>query len=187
MTKPADTPLLTVEGLTKRFGTRSACRDIDFSLWPGEVLGVVGESGSGKTTLLGCIAGHVTPTAGQVTECGSAFAFRALFLGQEDPAVGRRLITRWHDDLTIRRNALQRKSESPKVSPAAKALLTRRLRHVAADLDFVGELSSAYEDWAASSKATSSRSGKRRSAPPRADVQPDASRPFRRSTSPRAG
>src|SRR5438552_39380 len=85
------------------------------------------------------------------------------------------------------RIALQRKSASPRVSPAAKALLTRRLRHVAADLDFVGELSSAYEGWAASSKATSSRSGKRRSAPPRADVQPDASRPFRRSTSPRTG
>src|SRR5437899_4488561 len=30
-----------------------------------------------------------TPTAGPVAECGTAFAFRALFLGQEDPAVGR--------------------------------------------------------------------------------------------------
>ncbi|HWA46328.1 MAG TPA: phosphonate C-P lyase system protein PhnK [Hypericibacter adhaerens] len=66
MAPSAEQPLLTVEGLTKRFGARTACRDIGFSLWPGEVLGVVGESGSGKTTLLGCIAGHVTPTEGQV-------------------------------------------------------------------------------------------------------------------------
>ena len=128
-----------------------------------------------------------TPTAGPVTECGGAFAFRALFLGQEDPAVGRRLITRWHDDLTIRRNAIQRKSESPRVSPAARTLLTRRLRHIAADLDFVGELSSAYEDWAATSKTTSPRSPSRRGAPTRSDVQPDASRPLRRSPSPRTG
>jgi putative phosphonate transport system ATP-binding protein len=66
MTKAGDAPLLIVEGLAKRFGTRAACRDIDFSLWPGEVLGVVGESGSGKTTLLGCIAGHVTPSEGRI-------------------------------------------------------------------------------------------------------------------------
>ena len=128
-----------------------------------------------------------TPTAGPVTECGGAFAFRALFLGQEDPAVGRRLITRWHDDLTIRRNAIQRKSESLRMSPAARTLLTRRLRHIAADLDFVGELSSAYEDWAATSKTTSPRSPSRRGAPTRSDVQPDASRPLRRSPSPRTG
>ena len=127
-----------------------------------------------------------TPTvAGPVTECGSAFAFRALFLGQEDPAVGRKLITRWHDDLTVRRNALERKSESPKVSPPAKALLTRRLRHIAADLDFVGELSSAYEDLAAGSKTTSSRSPGRGGTPLRAGAQRDASR--RRSRSPRTG
>jgi len=59
-------PLLEVRGLAKRFGARSACRDIAFELWPGEVLGIVGESGSGKTTLLNCIAGHLAPSAGQI-------------------------------------------------------------------------------------------------------------------------
>jgi putative phosphonate transport system ATP-binding protein len=59
-------PLLEVRGFAKRFGARSACRDIAFELWPGEVLGIVGESGSGKTTLLNCIAGHLAPSAGEI-------------------------------------------------------------------------------------------------------------------------
>jgi len=47
-----DHALLTVRGLTKRYGDRVGCLDVGFDLWPGEVLGVVGESGSGKTTVL---------------------------------------------------------------------------------------------------------------------------------------
>ena len=66
-------PLLSARGLAKRFGGRIACRDIDFDLWPGEVLGVVGESGSGKTTLLNCLAGRMTPEAGAITYDSAAY------------------------------------------------------------------------------------------------------------------
>jgi putative phosphonate transport system ATP-binding protein len=59
-------PLLSVRGLTKRYGQRIGCLDIGFDLWAGEVLGVVGESGSGKTTLLHCLSGRLEPTAGSV-------------------------------------------------------------------------------------------------------------------------
>jgi putative phosphonate transport system ATP-binding protein len=51
-----DDPLLSVHGVGKRYGTRWACRDISFDLWPGEVLAIVGESGSGKSTLLNLLA-----------------------------------------------------------------------------------------------------------------------------------
>ena len=66
-------PILSSRGLTKRFGDRIACRDVDFDLWPGEVLGVVGESGSGKTTLLNCLAGRLTPEAGSITYDSAAY------------------------------------------------------------------------------------------------------------------
>ena len=66
-------PLLSARGLSKRFGTRIACRDVEFDLWPGEVLGVVGESGSGKTTLLNCLAGRLAPETGSVTYDSAAY------------------------------------------------------------------------------------------------------------------
>jgi putative phosphonate transport system ATP-binding protein len=60
------TPLLSVEGITKYYGTRAACLDATFEVWPGEVFAIVGESGSGKTTLLKCISGHLDPGFGRV-------------------------------------------------------------------------------------------------------------------------
>ncbi|MEX6508046.1 phosphonate C-P lyase system protein PhnK [Jiella sp. M17.18] len=65
------TPLLTVRGLTKRYGARIGCEAVSFDVYPGEVLAVVGESGSGKTTLLNCISARLDATSGSV-----AYTFR---------------------------------------------------------------------------------------------------------------
>lgn len=62
----ADRPLLSVQGLSKNYGSRIGCADVSFDLFPGEVLGIVGESGSGKSTLLSCLAGHLAPDTGRV-------------------------------------------------------------------------------------------------------------------------
>lgn len=59
-------PLLSARGLGKRFGSRWACREVSFDLWPAEVLAVVGESGSGKSTLLSLLAARLDPEEGSV-------------------------------------------------------------------------------------------------------------------------
>ena len=63
---PDDLPLLAARALTKHYGPRLGCVDVDFDLYEGEVLAVVGESGSGKSTLLSLLATELAPTAGSV-------------------------------------------------------------------------------------------------------------------------
>jgi len=63
----ADQPLLVAEGLAKNYGRLAACRDVGFTLYPGEVLAIVGESGSGKSTLLQLLSAQLAPSAGRVS------------------------------------------------------------------------------------------------------------------------
>ena len=62
--------LLSVRGAGKQFmqgnRLRWACRDVNFELYPGEVLAVVGESGSGKSTLLRLLASRLPCDEGSV-------------------------------------------------------------------------------------------------------------------------
>lgn len=59
-------PLLKIGKLTKNYGKLKACKNINFDLYPGQVLGIVGESGAGKSTLLNCIGGSLEIDAGEV-------------------------------------------------------------------------------------------------------------------------
>src|SRR3546814_13038817 len=56
--------LITVNGLSKRFGVFPALKGIDLDVRDGEFLALLGTSGSGKTTLLRIIAGREFPHAG---------------------------------------------------------------------------------------------------------------------------
>lgn len=89
-----DPPLLSVRGLSKYFGAHPGCLDVDFDLWPGEVLGIVGESGSGKTTLLRCLAGQLEPTSGAVRYRSEQFGGLDLFACPE-PMLRRLHRTEW--------------------------------------------------------------------------------------------
>jgi ABC-2 type transport system ATP-binding protein len=64
------TPVLTVEGLRRRYGDSLAVDGLDFSIMPGEILGLVGPNGAGKTTTLRSIAGILPIQEGRVTVMG---------------------------------------------------------------------------------------------------------------------
>jgi ABC-type multidrug transport system ATPase subunit len=65
--------VLTVRGLTRRFGPLAVLDDINLSLPAGRILVVTGPNGSGKTTLLRCILGADRPDAGEVLLEGHTF------------------------------------------------------------------------------------------------------------------
>ena len=64
--------LLAVSGMTVRYGTVVAVRDVHFTVAEGEIVSIVGPNGAGKTSLLSAIAGIVRLASGAVAFSGSA-------------------------------------------------------------------------------------------------------------------
>jgi ATP-binding cassette subfamily F protein uup len=75
------TLLLSVQGLTKRFGPRPLFTDLTLDLRAGERLGLIGPNGSGKSTLLKLLAGRDEPDAGTRSLRRGA---RVGYLAQDD-------------------------------------------------------------------------------------------------------
>lgn len=63
-------PLVSVAGVSKRFGGVIAIKRTDINLYPGEVHALLGENGAGKSTLVNILAGIVQPDAGTLTVNG---------------------------------------------------------------------------------------------------------------------
>lgn len=58
--------ILEARGISKSFGGVRAVRDVDFSVAPGEIVGLVGPNGSGKSTLLGCLSRDIQSDSGSI-------------------------------------------------------------------------------------------------------------------------
>jgi branched-chain amino acid transport system ATP-binding protein len=58
--------MLTVEGLTKRFGGFTAVSNVSFGVEPGEILGLIGPNGSGKSTIFNVLSGTLAPSSGSI-------------------------------------------------------------------------------------------------------------------------
>lgn len=56
---------IRVEGLSRRFGTFEAVKDLTFHVQPGEIFGLVGPDGAGKTTTLRMLASILDPSSGE--------------------------------------------------------------------------------------------------------------------------
>jgi fructose transport system ATP-binding protein len=73
----ATRPILTAQGLVKRYGRVTALDHADFDLMPGEILAVIGDNGAGKSTLIKALAGAVTPDQGEIRLDGRVVHFRS--------------------------------------------------------------------------------------------------------------
>ena len=62
--------MIEVQGLTKRYGAKTAVDGLTFGIEPGKVTGFLGPNGAGKTTTMRCILGLDYPDAGTVTVDG---------------------------------------------------------------------------------------------------------------------
>ncbi|MDX6623655.1 MAG: D-xylose transport system ATP-binding protein [Solirubrobacterales bacterium] len=117
----ARTPILELEGITKKFGPVQALDRVDFTVHAGEVIGLVGDNGAGKSTLVKTIAGIHSADSGTIrfdgeevsisrpqdaTELGIATVYQDLalcdnldvvanlFLGREEVSPGPGVVSR---------------------------------------------------------------------------------------------
>ena len=62
--------VVETSGLTRRFGSITAVRDLTLQIAAGEVFGLLGPNGSGKTTTIRMLCGLLAPSAGTATVAG---------------------------------------------------------------------------------------------------------------------
>jgi len=76
----SSTPILSVEGLRKRYGDQMVVDNLSFSVRRGQCFGLLGPNGAGKTTTLRMLLGMTMPDAGALRRKieGGADAVMAL-------------------------------------------------------------------------------------------------------------
>jgi D-xylose transport system ATP-binding protein len=125
-------PVLSLRGVSKRFGAVQALAGVDLDLFPGDVLALVGDNGAGKSTLVKAVSGVSAPNEGEIffrgrrvslgrpqdaTDLGIATVYQDLalcdnldvvnnlYLGQESRRGWARLVG-WLDEIKMERRAL---------------------------------------------------------------------------------
>ncbi|TWT03904.1 ABC transporter ATP-binding protein [Reyranella sp. CPCC 100927] len=68
----AAAPILTVQGVSKKFGGVTAVQDVSLEVPRGTIVSVIGPNGAGKTSLLNMISGFYRPDTGSIALEGSA-------------------------------------------------------------------------------------------------------------------
>jgi len=87
--------ILEVRGVTKQFGGLRALDGVDFTVEPGQLVGLVGPNGAGKSTLFNIIAGAFPPTGGRVIFDGRDVT------GLTSHALARRGVARTFQQVTL--------------------------------------------------------------------------------------
>jgi phospholipid/cholesterol/gamma-HCH transport system ATP-binding protein len=126
----APEPVISIRGLTTRFGKTVVHENLSLDVMRGEVLGVVGASGSGKSVLLRTIVGLQHPSEGRITMLGTDVLGAT---DEERQAVGVRTGVMFQDGalfsaLTVRENVEAPMRERLKVdAPTRRALADLRI------------------------------------------------------------
>jgi ABC-2 type transport system ATP-binding protein len=66
METASPTAIVSLRGVTKRFGDKAAVADVDITVMPGEIFGFLGPNGAGKTTAIKLILDILRPTSGRI-------------------------------------------------------------------------------------------------------------------------
>jgi D-xylose transport system ATP-binding protein len=132
---PASTPLLELEGVSKRFGPVQALDRVDFAVGAGEVVGLVGDNGAGKSTLVKVIAGIHSSDGGTIRFEGSEVS---ISRPQDATALG---IATVYQDLALCDNLdvvanlfLGRELVAPGPGTVSRQLDEVKMEHETADL-----------------------------------------------------
>lgn len=80
-------PVLSLSGISKRFGELAANKSINIDFFPGEIVALLGENGAGKTTLMNILFGHYVADQGLVQVAGKDGALRPLEQGSPHAAL----------------------------------------------------------------------------------------------------
>ena len=94
--------VITVNGLTKKFGSFTAVDNISFDVRRGEIFGFLGANGAGKTTAMRILCGLSRPTAGRAVVAGLDVCTQPEQVKRHIGYMSQRFSL--YDDLTIAEN-----------------------------------------------------------------------------------
>ncbi|MDD2389712.1 MAG: ABC transporter ATP-binding protein [Desulfobacterales bacterium] len=75
MPRSTPSPVLSLAGITKRFGPVTANQDIHLDVFPGQIHALLGENGAGKSTLMSILSGRYRPDSGTIELYGRPVEF----------------------------------------------------------------------------------------------------------------
>jgi ABC-2 type transport system ATP-binding protein len=97
-----ENPVINVQGVTKRFGEKTAVDNVDLRVTQGEIYGFLGPNGSGKTTFIRMLCGLLKPDGGSGTCLGYDILTEQAAIKRHVGYMTQRFS--FYEDLSIREN-----------------------------------------------------------------------------------